>query len=188
MSDFAKLVPAPADVDINSGLSPARASTLRKFLGKPGPLGEKCCPVSELSARLREKIVTRSVGPFRVTGHVEAVSSLAGIMENVQAKRPDLYAAVGTSGMLCCRRIRRPAGHPPSKSYSNHSWGMAVDIHFGERNDVQGDGKVQQGLLEIYTFFHQAGWYWGAEFGIEDGMHFEVAEETILAWHKAGRI
>ena len=39
--------------------------------------------------------------------------------------------------------------------------------------------KVFRGLLEIYPFFHKHCWFGGAEFGTEDAMHFELAEETV---------
>lgn len=37
-------------------------------------------------------------------------------------------------------------------------------------------------------FFNGEGWVWGAAYGREDSMHFEVARETIEKWIAEGRI
>ena len=118
--------------------------------------------------------MTASVGPFRVTGLDIAVQSLARVMDSVRRHDPEVYAQLGTAGMLCCRFVRG------SKTVlSNHSWGTAVDLTFGGEVDPRGDGKCQLGLLRVYRFFHQEGWYWGAGFPREDAMHFELADETV---------
>jgi hypothetical protein len=55
-----------------------------------------------------------------------------------------------------------------------------------EVTDRQGDGKVLRGLLALSPFFSQFGWYWGAEFPVEDSMHFEVSQEQLAKWNSAG--
>lgn len=168
-----KLVPRPAPNAINSGLSSLKAATLLKTLGRPRPkLTSNCEPVT--SSGMRKRIVTEDVGPFRVTGLDIAVDSLRRVFDDVRRERPDLYDAVGNMGMLCCRLVRGSA-----HIASNHSWGTAIDLTFNGVLDLRGDDKVQIGLLAIYPFFHRHGWYWGAEFNTEDGMHFELAEETF---------
>jgi len=106
------------------------------------------------------------------------VESLHRVFERIKNK--DVYEAVGTAGMLCCRLVRGSR-----RSVSNHSWGTAVDLTFphyltGENVvDPRGDGLVQRGCLDVYWAFHAEGWYWGAGFSREDAMHFELADETV---------
>ena len=51
------------------------------------------------------------------------------------------------------------------------------------RLDPRGDDKVQRGLLAIYRYFHKHGWFWGAEFRVEDAMHFELSQEKIIEFY-----
>ena len=37
-------------------------------------------------------------------------------------------------------------------------------------------------------FFNEAGWYWGAGYGREDSMHFEVGEALLRQWVADGRM
>ena len=96
---------------------------------------------------------------------------------------------MGSSGMLCVRLIAN------STKLSNHCWGTAIDISLSGALDgisVGGgtnklDGRTLAGLAAIAPFFTEEGWYWGVGFStFEDGMHFEVAEETIRAWQAEG--
>lgn len=176
MSDrLLKLVPRPHADSINTGYSPGRAATLLQLLGEPrAKLGRDCLPVTNTA--LKKRMGTRNVGPFRVTGLDVALDDLEVIFATVKLKRPDLYDAVGNMGMLCARLVRGSA-----HIASNHSWGTAIDLTFSGELDLRGDGLVQTGLLEIYPFFKARGWYWGSEFNIEDGMHFEMSNERILA-------
>ena len=91
--------------------------------------------------------------------------------------------------MFCARLI---AG---SQSISNHSWGSAIDISVGgildgvQSRSAKSDGRTLAGLAAMAPFFNRAGWYWGAGFStFEDGMHFEVADETIRRWHAEGKL
>jgi hypothetical protein len=91
--------------------------------------------------------------------------------------------------MFCARLISG------SQSISNHSWGTAVDIRIGSILDgvqspsARTDGRTLAGLAAVAPFFNRAGWYWGAGFSsFEDGMHFEVADETVRQWHAAGKL
>lgn len=153
-----------------------------EVLGKPrASLTADCAAVT--NAKLKDLMVTQSVGPFRVTGLRPAVESLRQILAKVKSERPDLYAEVRTAGMLCCRAVRGS-----KTSFSNHSWGTAIDLYFGDHVDALGDGKTTRGLLEIYRFFHAAGWFWGAAWERDDAMHFEAADETIRRWKREGKI
>jgi D-alanyl-D-alanine carboxypeptidase len=83
--------------------------------------------------------------------------------------------------------IRFVAG---TKTYSNHSWGAAIDIKINNQLDSISDGKTQLGLLELYPYFREAGWYWGAVFNRgkmkDDSMHFEASKELLDDWKKQG--
>jgi hypothetical protein len=175
--DWTERIPAPAAHTINTGLSPASPRTLERLLGLPrSTFTSECAPVT--NPALIRRIVTESVGLFRVTGERLAVESLRRVLTKARAQHPDLYALVGTAGMLCARLVRGSAVVP-----SSHSWGTAIDLTVGGKLDIRGDGMVQRGLLALYPYFHAEGWFWGAEFRTEDGMHFEVAEETLKEWY-----
>ncbi len=174
-----ELTSVPAN--INAGLRSAKQQTMLAFLGNPRSSYDVDCQ-SVTSTTLKNLIVLENVGPFRVTGLKPAVDDLRAIFSNVKTDNPELYAALGTAGMLCCRLVRGSK----TGAISNHSWGTAIDIKINDVLDRRGDGRVLRGLVELAPFFNQQGWYWGAAFGTEDGMHFEVSDERIRAFHQAG--
>lgn len=166
-------VALPRPGSINTGLSPARVQTMVSILGWPrSRFGTHCESITRRA--LKALMETRRIGSFRVTGLRFALDSLESVMREVGRQRPDLFRALGSRGMLCCRLVRGSQTQP-----SNHSWGTAIDLTVCGMLDQRGDGKVLRGLLEAYPFFHRHGWYWGAGFRIEDAMHFELAEETM---------
>jgi hypothetical protein len=182
MSKLAELIPTPSPESINSGLSYARQSTMIECLGKPRTsLTTDCAAVT--NARLKSLMVTESVGPFRVTGLKPAVVAIRQIFARVKAEKPQVYAEVRTAGMTCCRAVRGS-----KTSFSNHSWGTAIDLYFGDYVDRMDDDCTQRGLLELYPYFRAAGFFWGAEFSREDSMHFEAADETIRRWKREGKL
>lgn len=176
LNDLTNLPP-----NINPGVRSAKQQTMLTLLGNPrSSYDVDCQPVTD--ATLRNLIVLEDVGPFRVTGLKPAVDDLRKIFSSVKASNPELYSSLGTAGMLCCRLVRGTR----IGSISNHSWGTAIDIKINDELDRRGDNKVLQGLVDLAPFFNRQGWFWGAGFGTEDGMHFEVGDERIREFHKAG--
>lgn len=180
MSNYTKRVPIPAASSINSGLSPCGNSLLNHF-GRPGPLKTDCSPPT--NGKLKAKLVTKSVGPFRVTGLIPAVDSLTRIFAKIKTDDPELYNELKAAGMLCCRLIRGS-----KTSFSIHSWGAAIDLYCGAGVVPLGTPQTHAGLLKAYPYFHNEGWYWGAEFSRPDGMHFEVSSQKIAEWIAKGLI
>lgn len=178
------IVPIPRN--INRGLSSAKRSTLTSILGVPrSDVDRRCRAIT--NQPLKSLIVMENVGPFRVTGLNTAVGSLRSILVDVKTHHPEVYDVLGTAGMACVRTIGN------TRSLSNHSWGCAIDLSVGGKLDGLGserrDGKTLAGLAAIAPYFHKAGWYWGVGFSsFEDGMHFEVADETIRKWHCDGSL
>lgn len=182
IQDALDLIPVPRPQDINTGLRSASARTLVRLLGEPRrSYSSDCQPIT--NKRLAERIVySEAVTPrLRVAGERLAVQSLKAVLDDVRLANPDLYARLGSAGMLCCRYVR--GSHTV---ISNHSWGTAIDLTIDGKLDTRGDDKVQRGLLEIYKHFHKHGWYWGAEFGVEDAMHFEISEEKAVELYGKG--
>ncbi len=174
MEDFTELVDVPPAEDMNSGLHSASEATMLAIFGRPGPLTADCSDAT--NPDVEALLVTADVGPFRVRGLRPAVESLQELFDQLKQECPDLYAAVKTDGMFCCRHKRRnPA------EYSNHSWDTAIDLHFGDGPVPQGEPKTERGVLELYPHFHAHGWYWGAGFSgaSVDSMHFELSEEVV---------
>lgn len=171
-----RLVDAPVRSAINGGLTAVSNSVMTQLLGEPrDSYSADCQPLT--NARLRRNVTSASVGPFRVTGLAPAVRSLGEVMAEIQRMRPEVYRTMGTAGMLCCRYVRGS-----TKSISNHSWGTAIDLTLNGVLDRRGDGKVQHGLTLIAPIFNRFGWYWGATFPTEDGMHFEASRDLVTQW------
>ena len=171
-------VPVPSG--INRGATFLRQRTSLELLGVPCRKGSSCQHVN--NPNLSAALVTASVGPFRVTGHELAMESLTDIMKDVQTREPEVHDALGTAGMLCCRLVR--GSH---SSFSNHSWGMAVDLKIDGELDRVDDDLVQLGLTRIAPIFNEHKWFWGAGFSREDSMHFEVSEQLLRQWHAEGK-
>lgn len=169
-------VPRPDRSTINQGLVAVGNSFMLQKLGAPRS-SYTAEPQMPTDPRLRRNIVTDTVGPFRATGLVPAVLSLKAVMADIRGEHPDIYAALGTAGMLACRFVRGS-----TTSISNHSWGTAIDLTIGGVLDKRGDNRVQVGLLRIAPIFNRHGWYWGAAFNTEDAMHFEGSQALIGQW------
>jgi hypothetical protein len=172
--EYLEYIDAPDRDSINSNWNPADRKVLRLFLGEPKSSYSTQCENSKIeSVRLRDRLVTRSVGPFRVTGVDVAVASLAIALKEVEKTHPELYKILGSAGMLCVRKVRG------AEVPSIHSWGCAIDFTIGGVLDPYGDGTVQKGLLDLYSVLKKHGWYWGASFKKEDGMHFELSAQRL---------
>lgn len=79
---------------INGALKGARNSTMLQILGNPrGRYSSECQPPE--NRRLRNLIVVRNVGPFRVQGIRPAVDTLETILADVKAAEPDIYGRLG---------------------------------------------------------------------------------------------
>lgn len=136
MRNFAKLVPIPPLDTINIGLHPGHQATMLKIFGVPGALSRDCSNIA--NRKLEALIETRNVGPFKATGIGRLLDHLTEIFSQVKGKLPEVFAQAKSDGMLCCRAVRG------SKSnFSNHSWGTAIDIRFGDESDEMGDGLMQ---------------------------------------------
>lgn len=179
MSDLSVLLPVPPSNSINTGLHSAQEATMLAKFGRPGALSAECSEITNNA--LKHRIITRNLGHFSVTGLDVAVHDLEAIFEEVRQHRPDVFNAVRTEGMLCCRARR---GNP--NRYSNHSWGTAIDLYCGDGVVPYGDPHTQAGVLYLYFHFHSRGWYWGAGFSGNsvDSMHFELSEERIRQLHE----
>ncbi len=175
------LIEVPTNINID--VQNARQQTMLALMGNPrSSYDVDCQPIT--SSSLKNLIVLEDVGPFKVTGLKPAVDDLRKIFSNVKANNPDLYSSLDTAGMLCCRLVRGTK----IGAISNHSWGTAIDIKINDQLDRRGDNKVFQGLVNLASFFNKQGWYWGAGFGAEDGMHFEVGEKRIRDFYQAGHL
>lgn len=178
----------PIPPGINDGLTMVTQGTMLDLLGVPGQRSANCSPVT--NARVRRLIVTRDMGHFEVTGLRPAVEALQRVFQKVASELPALFPLVGSAGMLCCRAIRLPSG-APGNTFSNHSWGTAVDLSISGVLDPRGNKKAQRGLLAMHPFFKAEKFFWGAGFSpaaFEDSMHFEASEELVRAWNASGQL
>lgn len=177
--NFLELVEVDKD-SINTKCHSCPTRLLVKIFGHPvTKYSDSCRPPTH--PHWRHVMVTESIGPFNVTGHREAIKLFRDAFREVKETKPELYAALGTAGMLCCRRVRGSINTP-----SNHALGLAVDITINGKLDNRGDGKTFRGLLELYSVLKKYGIYWGTGFPTEDAMHFEVSKEVCMNWIDKG--
>lgn len=166
----------------NKGVTQPRNKTMLALLGRPREdLGTDCRGMT--NPRLKGLVETRQVGPIKATMLKPALDSLERILAKLKEDEPDIYAKLGTAGSLCVRLIRGS-----TSSVSNHSFGTAIDITLQGELDPFADGTMQIGLVILAEHFNEEGWYWGGGYNREDGMHFEVGEETLHKWVDEGLI
>ena len=169
-------------VMFNRGITQPGNRVMLEILGRPGQnLSQDCQSIS--NPNLRSLLVTRQVGPIRVTLLGPAMESLERIMAKLERTEPDIYAAIGTAGTICARFVRGS-----TRSISNHSWGTAIDITIDNQLDTFGDGGTQIALVILAELFNEEGWFWGATYSREDSMHFEVGEEKLREWAEADKL
>ena len=180
--DYAHVVLVADRRNLNKGLTvPTPSFMIDKFGPPRDALSADCQPMT--NPRLSTLLEDATVGPVQVKMLKPAIESLQTVFDNIKRADPDLYARIATSGALCVRLIRGSA-----TSVSNHSFGTALDLNVDGVLDTLGDGRTQLGLTIMADFFNAEGWVWGAAYGREDSMHFEVSEEKITQWIAAGKI
>lgn len=192
--DYLEVISIPPKSTFNVGLTPASNATMQKLLGEPVSgknyrVDGDCTPVD--NPKLKALLSTHDFGPFAATGIRPAIDSMRGVLDRVKAEVADLHAILGTAGMHCARftKIRQKNGKLKiGPGVSNHSWGTAIDLKLKGKLDPQGNGTTYRGLLVLSTYFNAAGWYWGAAFNVEDGMHFEASSRLMAEWKKIGAI
>ena len=166
----------------NTGVTQPRNKTMLALLGRPREdLGTDCRTIT--NPRLKGLVETRQIGPVKATMLKPALDSLERILARLKEDEPDIAAKLGTAGSLCVRLIRGS-----TSAVSNHSFGTAIDITLQGELDPFADGTMQIGLVILAEHFNAEGWYWGGGYNREDGMHFEVGEETLRKWVEDGLI
>ena len=171
-----------AKQNFNRGVTQPNSRFMVETLGHPRDNYSQTCQ-SVTNPRLKAAMETREVGPIRVTMLKPALASLERVFKRLAETDPDILDKIGTAGALCVRNIRGS-----TRAVSNHSWGTAIDITIEGVLDGFADGGTQFGLLILAEYFNDEGWYWGATYGREDSMHFEVGVEQVLKWIAAGEI
>ena len=125
--NYLELIPVPAKSTFNLGLTSPPNTYMLDLFGHPIVGGAyrsdgKCKSPDDPSFKAR--LVTKNFGPFIETGISPAVDSLQAVLDRVKVELPDLYALLGTAGMLCARftKIQQPDGSiKVGPSVSNHS-------------------------------------------------------------------
>ncbi|MEM6972958.1 MAG: M15 family metallopeptidase [Pseudomonadota bacterium] len=179
---FAQVVLIADRRNVNGDLTTPRPKDLEELFGLPREdLTDQCQPMT--NEKLKEMLAVEDVGPIRAQMIRPALVSLRQIFANVQVFEPELYGRIQSAGSLCVRHIRGREGLA-----SAHAYGLAVDINIDGYLDTLGDGRTQLGLTLLADFFRKEGWIWGAAFGREDSMHFEVSLEKLQTWRRLGQI
>jgi len=179
---FAQVVLIADRRSANDGLTVATPSFLQDLLGLPREnLTDDC--QSATNPKLAELLSTENVGPIEARMLRPAIISARQVFANVKRFEPELYARIKSAGSLCVRLIRGS-----TSSASAHAYGLALDINIDGVLDTLADDRTQLGLILLADFFKKEGWIWGAGFGREDSMHFEVSREKLEQWRRLGEI
>jgi len=179
---YAEVVNVADRRNLNFGLEIASPRFLIETFGMPRePMGADCA--APTNGRLTSRLETRQVGEFDVTMLKPALDSLEQVLANIERADPELHARIHTAGATCARWVRGS-----TTSVSNHSFGLAIDLTIDGVLDGFGDGRTQLGLTILADFFNAEGWYWGAAFGREDSMHFEVGRAKVEQWVAEGSL
>lgn len=177
-------VPLPAPNAMNGGLTYPTVLFMTNLLGRPRlKMTQDCASVTNVKLKAKMSYGFEVAGHIDVSGLTLACQSLRRIFNKVRDDDLMLYRSITSAGMLCVRNIRGvPAG---SYRPSNHSWGAAIDLKIGGVLDQRGDGHCLRGLLMLYPYFHNEGWFWGAEYKgkWEDSMHMECSTELLRKWY-----
>jgi hypothetical protein len=182
LDQYAQVVLVADRRALNKGLTVPTSKWLVDTFGPPADnLGDTCASMT--NPRLAGLLQNSQVGPVKVAMLKPAIESLGVVLDKVKLADPDLYARINTAGALCVRLVRGSA-----TSVSSHSFGLAVDLNIDGILDTLGDGRTQLGLTILSDFFNADGWVWGAAYGREDSMHFEVSKEQIERWIAEGKI
>lgn len=180
--EYAQVVLVADRRNLNKGLTVPSSGWLVETFGLPADnLGDSCAEMT--NPRLAGLLQDQQVGPVRVRMLKPAIESLTVIFDKIQKADPELFGRINTAGSLCVRLVRGSAS-----SVSSHSFGLSLDLNINGVLDTLGDGRTQLGLTILADFFNGDGWVWGAAYGREDSMHFEVAKETIQKWVDEGKI
>ncbi len=162
-----------------TGHTPAQSASVNRGLTCPTSAEMTAMLGDPRSSRTEAHSVTQSAGPFRVTGLAPAIDSLRRLLTQVHHDLPELYGILGTNGM---RVIRATRG---LHSWSNHSWGIAVDLLISGSAPPLGSNYSYRGLNALLPYFHGAGWYWGGGYLNEhrkDRMHFECGLALVRSF------
>jgi hypothetical protein len=110
-------------------------------------------------------LVTRTVPLLgRLTCHRRFMADLVGVMRAIE--RRGLGSRIhSTAGCFNARTVGRSPSNPPSF----HAYGAAVDINAPE--NALGTTPTMDRV--VVSLFEAAGFNWGGDFLIADGMHFE---------------
>ena len=182
LDQYAQVVLVADRRALNKGLTVPTSRWLVETFGLPAEnLGDNCATMT--NPRLAGLLQNTQVGPVKVQMLKPAVESLQVVLDKIKLADPDLFARINTSGSLCVRFVRGS-----TTSVSAHSFGLAVDLNIDGILDSLGDGRTQLGLTILSDFFNADGWVWGAAYGREDSMHFEVSKEQIEKWVTEGKI
>ena len=179
---FAQVVLIASRREANQDLSAPTPAFLEEIFGKPRQDMSDDCQ-APTNPKLVELLSLENVGPIDARLIQPALISLRQVFANVQVYEPELYARIKSAGSLCVRWIRGA-----TDAASAHAYGLAIDINIDGYLDTLGDGKTQLGLTLLADFFKKEGWIWGAAFGREDSMHFEVSREKLEQWRRLNLI
>jgi hypothetical protein len=168
---------------INTRYSPARVSTMKAVFGSPVGKLTNDCNEDAISPKIAKRIKTRKIGKWKFRGLDLFLDVIEQVFAEYAVKYPDAYNDLHQEGMLCVRLVRGSKSQP-----SNHSWGTAVDLGFGDAVDSRGDGFCFKGMLDLYAIAKKYKLFWGASFSTEDAMHFEASEQLVREWSETGLI
>ncbi len=181
---FVSTVPLPSPDDVNRGLTSPGQHTMIHFFGVPGELTADCSESTD--DKVKAMLTSISIGGRDYKGLAPFLALVEKAIDKTELSQPGIREALRCDGVIC---VRHQHGFPDV--FSNHSWGTAIDLFFGNGPVSQGVPFTQSGILDLYTQMHDEGLYWGGGYHNRsrvDSMHFEASEELLVKWHSEGLI
>ncbi|MCW3061173.1 MAG: hypothetical protein JWQ02_2994 [Capsulimonas sp.] len=181
---FTSNVPLPSPNDVNTDLTSPSQHAMMHFLGVPGALTSSCS--DSTNAHVRELLSPITIGGATFHGLKPFVDLVDDALTDADNAHPGIRAALRCDGVIC---VRHQHGFP--NVFSNHSWGTAIDLFFGNAPVPQGNPTTQSGILALVFHFHKRGLFWGGGFHKRsrvDSMHFEASEELMAKLKNDGDI
>jgi peptidoglycan hydrolase-like protein with peptidoglycan-binding domain len=133
--------------------------------------------------QLRNCVVPLGSGVTKTDGRIRFHKNHVGRLRDLFAAWEDakLIDHILTFDGSFVQRLKRGSKSGTVANLSNHSWGTAFDINAawnprGHHAALMGDRGCVRDMVAIA---HAHGFFWGGHFGTIDGMHFEVAAESL---------
>jgi hypothetical protein len=109
-----------------------------------------------------------------ITVNKKALRAFRNLERLLKKHSPELAHSISKradTGAYNCRHI----GGDESRPWSNHSFGIAIDILWQLNPYGNNEGLFNRTAMDFVRAAENAGWNWGGRWSTQDDMHLELA-------------